>query len=58
MTCDDDACWCPRLLLAAAQLAGCANNGDRRYEAADDAPAKGVTEVVVTAKAQAAGRGS
>jgi len=46
------------LLLAAAQLAGCANNGDRRYEAADDAPAKGVTEVVVTAKAQAAGRGS
>jgi plastocyanin len=36
----------PLLLLAAALLAGCAGNGDRRSQAADQPPAKGVTEVV------------
>jgi len=36
----------PALLLAAALLAGCADNGDRRTEAASDPPAKDVTQVV------------
>jgi plastocyanin len=41
----------PALLLAAALLtatllAGCADNGDRRNEAASDPPAAGVTNVV------------
>jgi plastocyanin len=33
-------------LLTAALLAGCADNGDRRTEAASDPPAAGVTNVV------------
>jgi plastocyanin len=36
----------PALLLAAALLAGCADNGDRRNDAASDPPAAGVTNVV------------
>jgi plastocyanin len=36
----------PALLLAAALLAGCADNGNRGNDAASDPPAKGVTEVV------------
>jgi plastocyanin len=37
----------PALLLAAALLAGCADNGDRRNDAASDPPATGVSDVVV-----------
>jgi plastocyanin len=36
----------PALLLAAALLAGCADNGDRGHDATSDPPAKGATEVV------------
>ena len=36
----------PALLLAAALLAGCADNGDRRNDAASELPAAGVTNVV------------
>jgi plastocyanin len=36
----------PALLLAAALLAGCADNGDRRNDAAGDPPTAGVTNVV------------
>jgi plastocyanin len=36
----------PVLLLAGALLAGCANNGGRRVDAASQPPASGVTDVV------------
>jgi plastocyanin len=36
----------PALLLAAALLAGCADNGGRRVDAAGQPPASGVTDVV------------